>query len=184
MSTISVLSEEETRVTGENHRPAASHWQTSSHNVLSSTPRHERDSNWQLSGDRHWLHRYVYIKFLLSGVQVNAFSSHKACKSSQILIYISITSISNLSCCGGDYFDKLLYTYIYLNGYPSQITWVVWEVKWLRSLSSDHKRHTTHPGNGPPTTIPNKRVLPRFCCKIVFNVGFTTHETFIMYVLS
>jgi hypothetical protein len=114
MSTISVLSEEETRVTGENHRPAASHWQTWSHNVLSSTPRHERDSNWQLSGDRHWLHRYVYVKFLLSGVQVNAFSSHKACKSSQILIYISITSISNLSCCGGDYFDKLLYIYIYI----------------------------------------------------------------------
>ena len=32
----SVLLVEET---GENHRPAASHWQTSSHNVLSSTPR-------------------------------------------------------------------------------------------------------------------------------------------------
>jgi len=27
----------------ENHRPAASHWQTLSHNVVSSTPRHERD---------------------------------------------------------------------------------------------------------------------------------------------
>jgi len=31
----------------ENHRPAASHWQTWSHNVVSSTPRHERDSNSQ-----------------------------------------------------------------------------------------------------------------------------------------
>jgi hypothetical protein len=29
---------------GEKHRPAASHWQTLSHNVVSSTPRHERDS--------------------------------------------------------------------------------------------------------------------------------------------
>jgi len=29
---------EETRVPGENHRPVASHWQTSSHNVVSSTP--------------------------------------------------------------------------------------------------------------------------------------------------
>ena len=29
---------EETGVTGENHRPVASHWQTLSHNVVSSTP--------------------------------------------------------------------------------------------------------------------------------------------------
>jgi hypothetical protein len=31
-----------TGVPGENHRPAASHCQTLSHNVLSSTPRQER----------------------------------------------------------------------------------------------------------------------------------------------
>jgi len=31
-----------------NHRPVASHWQTWSHKVVSSTPRHERGSNWQL----------------------------------------------------------------------------------------------------------------------------------------
>jgi hypothetical protein len=30
-------------VHGENHRSAASHWQTLSHNVVSSTPRRERD---------------------------------------------------------------------------------------------------------------------------------------------
>jgi hypothetical protein len=35
----SVLLVEETEVLGENHRPAASHWQTLSHNVVSSTPR-------------------------------------------------------------------------------------------------------------------------------------------------
>jgi len=34
--------------TGENHRPAASRWQTLSHNVISCTPCHERDSNSQL----------------------------------------------------------------------------------------------------------------------------------------
>jgi hypothetical protein len=28
---------------GENHRPATSDWQTLSHNVVSSTPRNERD---------------------------------------------------------------------------------------------------------------------------------------------
>ena len=44
----SVLLVEETGVPGENHRPLASHWQTLSHNVVSSTPRHERGSNAQL----------------------------------------------------------------------------------------------------------------------------------------
>jgi hypothetical protein len=38
---------EETRVPGENRRPAASCWQTLSHNVVLSTPLHERGSNLQ-----------------------------------------------------------------------------------------------------------------------------------------
>ena len=33
---------EETGVPGESYRPVASHWQTLSQNVLSSTPCHER----------------------------------------------------------------------------------------------------------------------------------------------
>jgi len=33
---------------GENYRPVASHWQPLSHNVISSTPRHQRGSNSQL----------------------------------------------------------------------------------------------------------------------------------------
>ena len=41
----SILLVDETGILGENHRPAASHWQTLSHNAVSSTPRHERDSN-------------------------------------------------------------------------------------------------------------------------------------------
>ena len=44
----SVLLVDETGVPGENHRSVASHWQILSHNVVSSTPRHERDSNSQL----------------------------------------------------------------------------------------------------------------------------------------
>ena len=44
----SVLLVEETRVPRENLRPATSHWQTLSHNVVSSTPDHERGSNSQL----------------------------------------------------------------------------------------------------------------------------------------
>ena len=43
----SVLLMEETGVPGENHRPATSQLQTLSHNVVSSTPRQERDSNSQ-----------------------------------------------------------------------------------------------------------------------------------------
>ena len=41
----SVLLLEEIGVPGENHQPAARHCQTSSHKVVSSTPRHERDFN-------------------------------------------------------------------------------------------------------------------------------------------
>jgi hypothetical protein len=37
----SVLLVEETGGPGENHRPAANHCQTLSHNIVSSTPRHE-----------------------------------------------------------------------------------------------------------------------------------------------
>ena len=48
----SVLLVEENGIPEENHRPVASHWQTLSHNVVSGTPCHERDSNSQL---------YMYI---------------------------------------------------------------------------------------------------------------------------
>jgi hypothetical protein len=51
-----------TGVPGENHRPAKSHWQTLSHNVVSSTPCHERDSISQSTGSKShynvvWLKR-------------------------------------------------------------------------------------------------------------------------------
>jgi hypothetical protein len=36
---------EETGVPGENRQPVTSNWQTLSHNVVSSTPRHERILN-------------------------------------------------------------------------------------------------------------------------------------------
>jgi len=44
----SVLLVEENKVPGENRRPAPSH----RHKVVSSTPRHKRDSNLQL---QHWM---------------------------------------------------------------------------------------------------------------------------------
>jgi hypothetical protein len=43
----SVLLVEETGVPGENHRTIASHWQTLSHNVVSSASSQEWDSNSQ-----------------------------------------------------------------------------------------------------------------------------------------
>jgi hypothetical protein len=45
LSWRSVLLVEENGVPEENHRPAACHWQTVSHNVVSSTAPHKRDSN-------------------------------------------------------------------------------------------------------------------------------------------
>jgi len=50
----SVLLVEETRVPGENHRPAASYWQTLSHNIVPSTPRLGEIRTHYVSGDIHW----------------------------------------------------------------------------------------------------------------------------------
>jgi hypothetical protein len=44
----SVLFVEETGIRREHRRPAANHWQTLSHNVVSSKPLHEQVSNSQL----------------------------------------------------------------------------------------------------------------------------------------
>jgi len=51
---------EETGVPRENHRPAASHWQTLSHNFVSSIPRLSGIRTNNVSGDMHWLHKSNY----------------------------------------------------------------------------------------------------------------------------
>jgi hypothetical protein len=50
---ISVLLVEETRVPGENHRPAANRLQTLPNNVVSNTPRLSGILTHNVSGDRH-----------------------------------------------------------------------------------------------------------------------------------
>ena len=47
----SVLLVEETGVPGENHRLVTSHWQTLSHNVVSSTPCHNEVRTFNFCGD-------------------------------------------------------------------------------------------------------------------------------------
>ena len=44
---------EETEVPGENHRPATSHGQTLSHNIVLRTPRVSGIQTDNVSGDRH-----------------------------------------------------------------------------------------------------------------------------------
>ena len=54
----SVLLVEETKVPGENHRPATSHCRNLSHNVVSSTLSLSGIRTQNISGDRHLLHSY------------------------------------------------------------------------------------------------------------------------------
>jgi hypothetical protein len=49
----SVLLVGETRVLGENHRPVSGHWQTWSHNVVSSAPHLSGIPAHNFSGDRY-----------------------------------------------------------------------------------------------------------------------------------
>jgi hypothetical protein len=42
--------------TGKNHWPVASHSQTLSYNVVSSTPRHDGIQTHNCIGHKHWLH--------------------------------------------------------------------------------------------------------------------------------
>ena len=53
LSWLSVLLVEKTGVPGENHRPAASHYQILTHGVVSSTPQLNGIRTHNTSGERH-----------------------------------------------------------------------------------------------------------------------------------
>ena len=55
----SVLLVKETVVSGENHRPVASYWQTLSHEIVLCTPRHEWIRTLIYSGDMHSSSIYI-----------------------------------------------------------------------------------------------------------------------------
>ena len=59
ISCRSVLLVVETGVPGGNHRPAASHGQTLSHNIVSRTPRMGEVRTHKVSGDRYRQHRQL-----------------------------------------------------------------------------------------------------------------------------
>jgi hypothetical protein len=79
----SVLLVEETGGPGEDHRPVASHWQTLSHNVVSSTPRHERGSNSHLiRGHCRFTIRFagLYFRYIIVILHVPFPSTPNACQ--------------------------------------------------------------------------------------------------------
>jgi hypothetical protein len=71
----------------ENHRPATNHWQTLSHNVISSTPRHERE--------RHWLHNSCYSNYHTCSIKYRNQTIHN-CKSPHVMLFDSLIENSNL----------------------------------------------------------------------------------------
>jgi hypothetical protein len=89
----SVLFVEETGVSGENHQPVTSYWQTLSHNTLSSTPRLGGIRSHNVSGDRLWLYSTTmwsrsrwpqYIRWRCSyqekvGIPLTGFSPPHVC---------------------------------------------------------------------------------------------------------
>jgi hypothetical protein len=102
----SVLLVEETGVPGENHRPVASHWQTLSHNVVSSTPFHEQvlntDSIGSCKSNYHTIMTWMWhIPGLHNGITWSLYKSNihfnpNACPDIFPNITCSIQTLKNI----------------------------------------------------------------------------------------
>jgi hypothetical protein len=74
----SVLLVEETGVLGENHWPVACHWQTLSHNVVSSSPCLNGIQTHNVSGDGHWLQpNFLLFQLIMLMMLSNNWSFNK-----------------------------------------------------------------------------------------------------------
>ena len=85
---------EEIGVPGGNHRPAASHWQTLSHNVVSSARGLGGIRTHNVSGDMYWLHWYnVVINPTTVKSRRPLFGSVKAYNDIYLVLYFFLFSV-------------------------------------------------------------------------------------------
>ena len=98
ISVISLLSVLFVQETGENQRPVVSHWQVLSHNVVSSTPRHERDSNWKICIQSIQLRWEVIVRLVdIGGIDehISKYRVYLVCLT--IFCVLSVCLISGMS---------------------------------------------------------------------------------------
>jgi hypothetical protein len=87
---ISVISWRSVLLMKKKHWPVASCWQTLSHNVVSSTPRHERDSNSQLNLNliiSCFIWKYLYVCCVNKLIRFKTIFRIFCLNSATILIY-------------------------------------------------------------------------------------------------
>ena len=93
----SVLLVEETGVPGENHRSAASHWQTLSHNVVSSTPRLRGMRTHDYSGD-HPAHPDSSVHHYHVYISMNCFVKKRYLRVRDVILHV----------CRGHVHDRII----------------------------------------------------------------------------
>ena len=94
ISLHSVLLVEETRVPRENHRLVACHWQTLSHNVVSSTPGLSGIQTHNVSDDKHYHIMFYWTGFKFTTLVVIGTDCTGSCKSNYHMV--TTTTAPNL----------------------------------------------------------------------------------------